>query len=94
MSFKRRRSNAYRNKKKQEKKKRLREEQEQSSMFNENDTHAEEELHAPDHIQSLMVMEFDTHDEDKKRQEQDLIFDSGCTAHMWNHRAHFTSFEP
>ena len=43
---------------------------------------------------SLMVRGFDIQDADKTKQEQDLIFDSGCTAHMWNHRAHFTSFEP
>ena len=26
--------------------------------------------------------------------EAEIIFDSGCTAHMWNHRAHFTTYTP
>ena len=44
--------------------------------------------------QSHMVVACNALDTDTTKRDQDLIFDSGCTAHMWNHRAHFTSFEP
>ena len=93
-TYRKRRVNTYSNKKKQQKKRQLQATQEQSSLLTENDTQDLEQRNTDDERKSLMVMEFDTLDEDKKRQEQDLIFDSGCTAHMWNHRAHFTSFEP
>jgi len=31
---------------------------------------------------------------EKKEEYSNPIFDCGCTAHMWNHRAHFTSYTP
>ena len=45
--------------------------------------------------QALMVVEEAIETEDEQPSAKtDLIFDSGATCHMWNHRAHFTTFEP
>ena len=44
--------------------------------------------------QTLMVTQYPHTKDDSQRLEQDLIFDSGCTAHMWHHQSHFTTYEP
>ena len=90
-SFNKRRRNDYTNKKKWEKRRLLQAALDHTPLENESTTQHEKSV-IP--AQSLMVMECDTQDADTRKRDQDLIFDGGCTAHVWNHRDHFTSFVP
>ena len=55
---------------------------------------AKRTLQREQQAESLLVTDSVDTSAESKHRHQDLIFDSGCTEHMWNHRAHFTSYEP
>ena len=44
--------------------------------------------------QVLMINDKMVLGDNQLQPEAEIIFDSGCTAHMWNHCAHFTTYTP
>ena len=84
IKYRKKRKNTYKNKKKQQKK--AKQQQQKQEEDEQDDLEEGEE-------KVYMIHETMVSKEENMKAEQDILFDSGCTAHMWNHRAHFTTFE-